>query len=109
MAKLDYLASTPCFLVAFIHKNASRLDETVPQLVRLHQLYLSRSPVVETLDAPSFGSKMDTHEKWTIQEGALGVSCLSSAQPTKGLQPGVNYGHGQIIPGLLGKSLRAQS
>ena len=109
MAKLDYFASTPCSPVALIHKNASRLDETVPQLVRLHQLYLSRSPVVQALDAPSLGGRMDTDKKRAIQEGTLGFGGLSSAQCTKGLQPNVNYGHGQIIPGLLGKSLRAES
>jgi len=72
MAKLEYFAPTPSFLIAFIHKNASRLDETVPQLVRPHQLYLSRSPVIETFDAPSLGGKMDTDKKRTIREGTLG-------------------------------------
>ena len=38
MAKLDYFAPTPSFLITFIHKKASRLDKTVPQLVRLHVL-----------------------------------------------------------------------
>ena len=109
MAKLDYFAPTPCFPVALIHKNSSRLDETVPQLVRLHQLYLSRSPVVQALDAPSLGGRMDTDKKRAIQEGTLCFGCLSRAHRTKGFQPDVNYGHGQIIPGLLGKSLRAES